>query len=363
MSVFNHPEFNHHEQVVFAEDATSGLRAIIAIHDTRLGPGVGGCRMYPYARDEDALTDVLRLSRGMTYKSALAGLPFGGGKSVIIGDPRHDKTPQLMRAMGDAVERLGGAYVLAEDSGTSPADMRYAAERTRHVSGLEDNAHGGDPSPSTAYGVFLGLRAGVTQAFGSDDLTGIRVAIQGLGHVGFHLARHLCEAGAMVLGSDIHAPNIERAHAELGVIPVDPSAILATDCEVFAPCALGAILNRDSINQLKARVIAGAANNQLATELDDERLLERGIVYCPDFAINAGGIIEVFHQQQGSAESVRQAALDNIGNVVETILARAQQSGQSTQKVAVALAESRLAQKAAPEAKIPLPSEVLRAIA
>lgn len=344
MSVFNHPEFRHHEQVVFAEDHATGLRAIIALHDTRLGSAVGGCRMFPYTSDEDALTDVLRLSRGMTYKSALAGLPYGGGKSVILGDPRHDKTPELMQAMGAVVERLGGAYVIAEDSGTSPQDMRHMAEVTGHVSGVEDNDHGGDPSPATAYGVFLGIKESVRHHFGSDSLTGRRVAIQGLGNVGYHLVRHLTEAGATVLGSDIHAPNVDRAQRDFGLIPVPSNQLIDVECDVFSPCALGAIINADSLQRLKAGVIAGAANNQLATDDDDERLLEKGITYCPDFAINAGGIIEVYHQRMGSSKADRQAALDRIGATVAEILARSRETGTGSQRVAVEFAETRLRQ-------------------
>jgi leucine dehydrogenase len=352
MTVFNHREFNHHEQVIFANDARTGLRALIAIHDTRLGPAVGGCRMYPYAQDDDAINDVLRLSRGMTYKSALAGLPFGGGKSVIIGDPRHDKSPELMRAMGGAVERLGGNYVIAEDSGTSPRDMRYIAERTRHVSGVEDNSHGGDPSPATAYAVFLGIKAGIKHAYGSEELIGLRVAIQGLGHVGYHLARHLQQAGATVLGSDLHRPNVERAQRDFGLIPVAVDEILTASCDVFAPCAMGAILSAHTIPQLRARVVAGAANNQLAHDDDDERLLDRGIVYCPDFAINAGGIVEVYHQHKNSTDTLRKAALMHIGDTVTNILNRATASGQATQRVAIAMAEERLSQAAKPPQKV-----------
>ncbi len=342
MTIFNHTEFKQHEQVVFARDEATGLRAIIAIHDTRLGAAVGGCRMFPYAKDEDALTDVLRLSRGMTYKSALAGLPFGGGKSVIIGDPRHDKTPELMRAMGRAVDRLGGAYVIAEDSGTSPQDIRYAAEATQYVSGLEDNAHGGDPSPATAYGVFLGLKAGVAHALGGDSLNGVRVAVQGLGHVGYHLVRHLTDAGATVFGSDIHAPNLERAARDFGLVPLTPDEIMNIECDVFSPCALGAVLNAHSIPRLKARVVAGAANNQLAKDEDDDRLLDCGITYCPDFAINAGGIVEVYQQGLKSSDNVRRAALEVIGKTISDILKRSGETGVASQKVAVDLAETRL---------------------
>ncbi len=205
MSVFSAPAFDQHELVAFCSDRDSGLRAIIAVHNTTLGPGVGGCRMFPYASDDEALHDVLRLSRGMTYKSALAGLPLGGGKSVIIGDPRVDKTPQLLRAMGDFVNSQGGRYVAAEDSGTGVADMRVMGERTRWVSGLDDNEYGGDPSPSTAYGVYLGMRTAVRHRLGVDSLEGLSVAIQGLGHVGFYLAKHLRNEGATVYGADVNA--------------------------------------------------------------------------------------------------------------------------------------------------------------
>lgn len=342
MSIFKHPEFRGHEQVVFAHDMKTGLRAIIAIHDTRLGPAVGGCRMFPYSNDDDALTDVLRLSRGMTYKSALAGVPFGGGKSVIMGDPRHEKTPELMAAMGAAVDRLGGHYVIAEDSGTSPIDIRHASTRTPYVTGLEDNALGGDPSPHTARGVFLGIQAGVKQAYGKGDLSGLRVAVQGLGHVGYHLAQLLIESGATVLGADIQEPNLRRAAKFLGVLPVAIDDIVYADCDVFAPCAMGAILNAQTINGLKARVVAGAANNQLATPEDDDRLRDRGILYCPDFAINAGGVIEIYHQKLNSADAVRWAANNEIGKTVERILNQSAETGRGTEQVAIAMAKERL---------------------
>jgi len=342
MSLFNHPEYRSHEQVSFITDDTTGLKAIIAIHNTQLGPAVGGCRMFPYVSDDDALTDVLRLSRGMTYKSALAGLPFGGGKSVIMGDPRHQKTPAMMRAMGAAVEQLGGRYIIAEDSGTSPTDLRLVAENTRHVSGIEDNINGGDPSPSTAYGVFLGIKNGLKCVFGSEDLRNRRIAIQGLGHVGFHLAALLRQAGAQVLGSDIHQPNMARATRELGVIEVPHEDILSVECDVLAPCALGGVINKRSIPSIRASVIAGAANNQLEQDDDDELLLQRGITYCPDFAINAGGIIEVFHQRQGSTSAIRKAALEHIGVITQQILEQSRSTQRPPQEVAIAMAAEKL---------------------
>jgi leucine dehydrogenase len=345
MSIFNHEEFQGHEQVVFAHDAATGLRAIIAVHNTTLGPGAGGCRMYPYTSDEAAITDVLRLSRGMTYKSAMAGLPLGGGKSVIIGDPRHEKTPELMQAMGRAVERLGGAYIIAEDSGTSPADMREMAKFSAHVAGLEDNAHGGDPSPATAWGVFLSIKTGARHQFGSDDLNGKRIAVQGLGHVGLNLVRHLTEAGATVFGCDIHAPNVERAVADYGITAVPTDKILEVESDILAPCALGGVLDADSIPRITAKVIAGAANNQLAKPEDDDRLADAGILYCPDFVINSGGIIEVHHQRLSSPTDVREKAVNGIADTLSNVLEKAREWRMPTQRAAIRIVDEMLAAK------------------
>ena len=268
MAVFSNPAFDQHEQVAFGFDRESGLRAIIAVHNSKLGAAVGGCRMFPYVSDDEALYDVLRLSRGMTYKSALAGLPFGGGKSVIIGDPRSDKTPELLYAMGDFIESLGGSYVAAEDSGTGVADIRAMSKRTAHVSGLQDGAeHGGDPSPSTAYGVYLGIRTAVQHRLGADSMKGLRVAIQGLGNVGFHLAGFLIADGASVVGADVNADNLQRAIDVHGIDVVDPARILTEQADVLAPCAMGAVLTQESIDALRVGIVAGAANNQLADEL------------------------------------------------------------------------------------------------
>ena len=338
MSIFDAESFDGHELVTFGREQKSGLRAIIAVHNTALGPAVGGCRMYPYASDESALDDVLRLSRGMTYKSALAGLPFGGGKSVIIGDPRKDKTPELMRAMGEFVHSQGGRYVAAEDSGTSVADIRLMSERTPHVSGLQQNEFGGDPSPSTAWGVFLAIRTAVRHRLGEDSLRGLRVAVQGLGNVGYYLSGYLAEAGAVVLGCDIDPGNLQRAVDQHGVIPVSTDSILATAVDVFAPCALGAVLNARTIPTLRAGIVAGAANNQLATATDGERLQERGILYCPDFLVNAGGIIDVHHQRIGSQAGDKRAHIARIEQTLQQVLARADSSRLCTHVIAEELA-------------------------
>ena len=305
MAVFTNAAFDNHEQVAFGQDRDSGLKAIIAVHNTRLGPAVGGCRMFAYASEYDALNDVLRLSRGMTYKSALAGLPFGGGKSVIIGDPRSDKTPELLHAMGRFVDSLGGRYVAAEDSGTGVADIRTMSEVTPHVSGLQEGAeHGGDPSPSTAYGVYLGIRTAVNHRLGADSMKGLRVAIQGLGNVGFHLAGFLKQDGAEVVGADVNADNLRRAVGVHGIEVVDPDLILSQEADVLAPCAMGAVLTERSIDSLRVGIVAGAANNQLEKEEQAIHLWDRGILYCPDFLINAGGIIDVYHQRIGSDKPV-----------------------------------------------------------
>ena len=346
MSIFDAPAYDGHELVTFGKDAATGLRAIIAVHSTVLGPAVGGCRMFPYASEDDALNDVLRLSRGMTYKSALAGLPFGGGKSVIIGDPRKDKTADLMRAMGDFVHSQGGRYVAAEDSGTGVEDIRLMAERTSHVSGMDDNEFGGDPSPSTAWGVFLAIRTAVRHRLGEDSLQGVRVAVQGLGHVGYYLAGYLNNAGAKVLGTDVNEDNLRRAVKDHAVEAVAPDAILSAEVDVFAPCAMGAVLTTSSIPGLRAGIVAGAANNQLATAADGESLQARGILYCPDFLINAGGIIDVHHQRVGSAETQKQVHIQRIEQTLSEVLSRADESHRRTNDIAEELARDIIARAA-----------------
>ena len=344
MSVFSNPAFDHHEHVVFGEDRASGLRAIIAVHDTTLGPGVGGCRMFDYANDEEALYDVLRLSRGMTYKSALAGLPFGGGKSVIIGDPRKDKSQALLHAMGEFVDSLGGRYVAAEDSGMGVADVKTMGQRTAHVSGIQESTeNGGDPSPTTAYGVYLGIRTAVQYRLGADSMKDLRVAIQGLGNVGFHLAGLLVADGATVYGADVNEDNLRRAVDAHGVEIVSTDDILVQEADVFAPCALGAVLDAQTVDSLRVGIVAGAANNQLAEEQQADHLWDRGILYCPDFLINAGGIIDVYHQRAGSDRGVMREHVDRIEANLQEILFRSDRAGRSPHLVAEELAEEYLA--------------------
>ncbi len=344
MQIFDHPEFDHHQQIVFGSDEASGLRAIIAIHDTRRGPALGGLRIYPYASEADALTDVLRLSRGMTYKSALADLPLGGGKAVIIADPRRDKTPAMLYAMGRLVESLGGRYITAEDSGSGEEDMRLIRQETSHVSGLGHDGNSGDPSPFTAHGVFCALKSAVRHRLGRRDLQGLRVAIQGVGHVGAHLARELHEAGAKLVLTDVDRDSLGMLVSELSAESVAPDAIFDADVDVFAPCALGAVLTDEVAERLKAKVICGAANNQLATAAVAGRLQARGILYTPDYVANAGGVIEVEAQrhQRYNRDSVMRH-VERIAETVDEILSRAQSEDKSPAAVADQLARERLA--------------------
>ena len=340
MDCFSAPDFDDHEQVVFAHDAASGLKAIIAIHDTTLGPGMGGCRIWPYTTEQAALTDALRLSRGMTYKSALAGLPMGGGKCVVIGEAASIKTPALLSALGDAIERLGGRYITAEDVGTSPADMAVVARATRYVTGF-DRDGGGDPSPFTARGVYHGIRAAVKHRLATDSLKGIHVAVQGLGHVGAALCGLLAEAGARLSVTDIDAGRCHRIAHRLGAKPVAPDAILDVAADVFAPCALGAVITAEALPRLRFAIIAGAANNQLATDELADALRERGILYAPDYAINAGGIIEVAQRWLGDDTPV-DARITGIHDTLLALFVRAERQGISTLAAADLQARERL---------------------
>jgi len=297
MSVFDAHDFDGHEQVTFCYDAASGLKAIIAIHNTNLGPALGGCRYWPYTSDEEALKDVLRLSRGMTYKAALANLALGGGKAVIIGDPRVEKTPEKLRAFGRFVERLGGLYSTAEDVGTTPKDMSIIFEETSHVVGREAKEGGsGDPSIMTALGVFAGIQACVFYKMGKSNLNGVRVGVEGLGHVGLDLARRLVEAGATLIVTDINKPLVQKVVHQYGAIAVKPDDIFGADIDVFAPCALGGVLNNETIPKLKCKIVAGSANNQLAESYHAAALEKRRILYAPDYLINAGGLINVTYE-------------------------------------------------------------------
>ena len=344
MSVFSSPSFDHHELVTFTEDSASGLKAIIAVHNSNLGPAVGGCRMFPYANDADALEDVLRLSRGMTYKSALAGLPMGGGKAVIIGDHRKQKSKELLEAMGDFINAQGGKYVTAEDSGTCVDDMKIIGSRTEHVSGVDDSqSFGGDPSPFTAYGIYCGMKAALKHQKGSDDLQGIRVGVQGAGAVGRYLSERLINEGATVYVADINQENLDKT-LSLGAQQTSVDDIIGLDVDVFAPCAMGAILNDITIPTLKATIVAGGANNQLAEQRHGEMLRNSGVLYAPDFVINAGGIIEIHHQISGTPEKSN-AHVERIGDTLREIFTLSDERSLSTVIVAEQLAESRFEPK------------------
>lgn len=298
--MFDHPAFAGHESVHLFHDEATGLRAVIAIHSTRRGPSAGGCRMWNYASSTEMLTDALRLSEGMSYKNAMADLPLGGGKAVIWGDSRRDKTPAMFRALGRAIQSTNGKYWSAEDVGVSPSDMAYAAEETPYVAGLPTGkAASGDPSPTTARGVFLGMQATAERAFGTNDLKGRRVAVQGVGHVGGYLCQHLAEAGAILTIADVNQEALAQIAKATGGQIVSPDAIYDVDCDIFSPNALGAVINPGTIDRLTCKAIAGGANNQLATPEMGEALLAKGIVYAPDYVINGGGIINVASEISG----------------------------------------------------------------
>ncbi|HEX3210701.1 MAG TPA: Glu/Leu/Phe/Val dehydrogenase dimerization domain-containing protein [Geminicoccaceae bacterium] len=343
MDVFASPAFDEHEQVIFFFDPPSGLKAIVALHDTTLGPALGGCRMWPYPSEAEALTDVLRLAKGMTYKAAMAGLPFGGGKAVIIGDPRKDKSKALFRALGRAIESLGGRYYTGEDVGTTPADMDWAGAETAYVLGRSSGGSG-DPSPVTARGVWLGIRAAVEHCLGHRDLDGIRVAVQGLGHVGYNVARLLAEDGARLIVADLDPTRAERAADEFGARPVDSDAIFQIEAEVLAPCALGGVINDDTVPRLTCRMVAGAANNQLLEPRHGAALRERGILYAPDYVINAGGLINIAEELRptGYDRGRVLARVQTIGETLIEVFERAEQANEPTSEIADRLAEERL---------------------
>ncbi|SDR31805.1 Glu/Leu/Phe/Val dehydrogenase dimerization domain-containing protein [Pseudovibrio sp. Tun.PSC04-5.I4] len=340
MTPLDHPEFAGHEQIVFATDNATGLKAIIAVHNTNRGPGLGGCRMWNYTSANEALTDVLRLSKGMTYKNALADLALGGGKSVIIANPRTDKTPELFRAFGRHINRLAGSYITAEDVGISPDDMEIISSQTQFARGTDATGFG-DPSPYTALGTFVGIRAAAKHKFGSDDLAGLTVSLKGLGHVGYDVARQLHEAGAKLIVSDIYEPAVKRAIEELGARAVTPDEAHLVEADIFAPCALGGGLNADTIPELKAAVVAGAANNQLETPADGEALMKRGILYAPDYAINAGGVISIALGEPGASDAIVRQKTLAIGNTLSQIFQRADAENRPTNLIADELAEER----------------------
>lgn len=350
MSIFDAPDFKGHEQVVFFSDQDTGLRAIVAIHNTNLGPALGGVRMQPYASEDEALRDVLRLSRGMTYKAATLNVMLGGGKSVIIGDPRKDKTPALLHAFGRCVSLLNDRYIVGEDIGTNPSDMKEIRLHTHCVTCLREEDGGyGDPAKFTALGVFSAMRAGLQQALGSADFSGRRVAVQGVGNVGFNLCKLLGEVGAELIIADVVKENLERTKSALNFTEAEPDAIYDAQADVFAPCAVGAILNDDTIPRLKARVVAGAANNQLDDEFKHARMLaERDIVYLPDYVANGGGLIACTAEWYRTDINDVPDKVRGIFDTCRAILDEAGNDGVTTTQAANQIAERRfMAGKAA----------------
>ncbi len=327
---WTYPDFDDHEGVHLFRDAASGMTAVIALHSTHLGPGAGGTRFWHYADPSDAITDALRLSRGMSFKNAMAGLPMGGGKGVILADSLRTKTPEMLAAFGRAIDSLGGRYVTAEDVGMSDADMVAIAKTTRHVSGLPVAAGsaGGDPGPTTAHGVYLGVRAAIARALGKDDPKGVHVAIQGVGSVGGGLARLLAKDGAKLTLADVDAKRAKALAAELGAACVTAAEIMTVEADVLSPCALGAVLDERSIAALQTGVIAGGANNQLATPADADRVHTRGILYAPDYVINAGGIINVALEYLGQGDRAEvEARVAKIPERLEAIWSESAASG------------------------------------
>ena len=338
--VFKKMEEFDHEQVVVNYDEETGLKAIIAIHDTTLGPALGGTRLWHYENEEEALVDVMRLSRGMTYKAAAAGLNLGGGKTVIIGDADKIKSEELWRAFGRFVQSLNGRYITAEDVNTTVEDMAYVAEETDYVTGLPGTS--GDPSPVTAFGVWKAMKATADEVYGTPDLNGKTVALQGVGHVGYHLAKHINEEGGNLIVTDIKQENIDKVVEDFGAEVVEPDEIFGVDCDIFAPCALGAVINDDTIPQLKCDIVCGAANNVLKEERHGDKLDEMDILYGPDYVANAGGLINVYDELQGynrdRAISRASKIYDNMKKVIEI----SKRDNIPTYKAADIMAEERI---------------------
>ena len=340
MDVLGVMEDMGHETVVFGHDGLSGYRGIIAIHDTTLGPALGGTRFWQYADNEAALTDALRLARGMTYKAAVAGLDLGGGKAVIIGDNKRPDREALFRAHGRLVESLGGRYITAEDVGTSPSDMEFVRAETRHVAGLADRS--GDPSPMTGYGVYVGMKACAKQRWGGDSLSGKTIVVQGAGKVGYYLCSHLHRDGAKLVVTDIDEEKVRRAVQDFGATPVPPDAIYDQPGDVYAPCALGATINDQTLGRLKVSIIAGGANNQLAEERHGFELERRGLLYAPDFVINAGGLCNVYGEIKGWTEDQARRKTEQIYDALLKVFAIAARDSVPSFQAADRLAEERV---------------------
>jgi leucine dehydrogenase len=342
--VFGQQSFDNHEQIVFCNDKDTGLKAIIGIHNSVLGPALGGTRMWNYESEWDAVNDVLRLSRGMTYKSAITGLNLGGGKAVIIGDAKTQKTPELMLKFGEFVHSLGGKYITAEDVGMATSDMDLVRTVTPYVTGISESLGGaGNPSPITAYGVFMGMKAAAKYKFGSDVLEDKVIFVEGIGNVGEALVEHLTNEGAKVFISDISQERLEAVRDKYGAVIYGGQNLYAEEMDIYAPCALGATVNDSTINQIKAKIIAGGANNQLANEQKHGQLLrEKGIVYAPDFLINAGGIINVYAELENYGRQEIMRKTENIYNTTLEILQHAEVNGITTHQAAFNLAQARI---------------------
>ncbi len=342
--VFGQASFNQHEEIVFFNDEDSGLKAIVGIHNSVLGPALGGVRMWNYATEWDALNDVLRLSRGMTYKAAVSGLNQGGGKAVIIGDSKTQKTDALMRKFGEFIHSLGGKYLTAEDMGMDTHDMDIIREVTPYVTGVSEEKGGsGNPSPFTALGVYMGMKGAAKYQFGSENLTGKKVLVQGIGHVGEILVKYLTEEGAIVTINDINEQALELVSKKYNTNIHRGMDIYDLDVDIYAPCAMGATLNDTSISQLKAKVIAGAANNQLADEIKHGKLLQKkGIAYAPDFLVNAGGIINIYREVANISKEEAVQRTENIFNTTQEILHLAQEKNLSSHQAAFNLAQKRI---------------------
>lgn len=331
-----------HEQLLFCNDNATGLKAIIAVHNTTLGPALGGTRMWTYNNEMEALNDVLRLSRGMTYKNSISGLNLGGGKAVIIGDARAMKSEALFRRFGKFVNSLGGKYITAEDVGISPVDMTWVSMETDHVVGLPGKS--GDPSPVTAYGTYVGMKACAKEQFGSDSLAGKKVVVQGVGHVGEYLVESLTKEGADVFIADIHEPSLQRVANTYGAKIVGLEEIYDIDMDIYAPCALGATINDETLSRLKCSIIAGAANNQLKNEaVHGKAVMERGMIYAPDFALNAGGVINCYSEVKGLSADWAMNKAEEIYGTISNIVKRSIAENVPTYQIANKMAEERIA--------------------
>lgn len=343
MEIFKYMEKYDYEQLLFCQDQQSGLKAIIAIHDTTLGPALGGTRMWTYKSEEEAIEDALRLAKGMTYKNAAAGLNLGGGKTVIIGDPRKDKNEEMFRAFGRYIQGLNGRYITAEDVGTTVADMDLIHEETDFVTGISPAfGSSGNPSPVTAFGVYQGMKAAAKEAFGTDSLEGKVIAVQGVGNVAYNLCKYLHEEGATIIVTDIHKEPVQRAVNDFGAKAVDPDEIYSVECDIYAPCALGAVINDQTITQIKAKVIAGAANNQLKETKHGDLIHEMGILYAPDYVINAGGVINVADELYGYNSERALKKVEGVYQNIERVIEIAKRDNIPTYVAADRMAEERI---------------------